>query len=48
MATVAADPDLLQETFNSLADTYQKSRLDYPAALYDELVRQAGGRPGGR
>jgi SAM-dependent methyltransferase len=38
----------LRETFNSAAGEYQQARPEYPAELFDELVRLAGLAPGGR
>lgn len=43
-----ADRDRLRATFDSAARLYQQARPDYPAELYDELVRLAGLRPGDR
>jgi SAM-dependent methyltransferase len=45
---VPADRDRLKTTFNSAASLYQQARPDYPAELYDELVRLAQLRPGDR
>jgi SAM-dependent methyltransferase len=42
------DRDRLRATFDSAAQLYQEARPDYPAALYDELVRLAGLRTGDR
>lgn len=38
----SADRERLRVTFDSAAALYQQARPDYPAALYDELVRAAG------
>lgn len=45
---MSGDRDRLKITFNSVASLYHQARPEYPAALYDELVRLAGLRPGDR
>jgi len=40
--TGSADRERLRVTFDSAAALYQQARPEYPAALYDELVRAAG------
>jgi SAM-dependent methyltransferase len=40
------DRELLRATFDAAADRYQRARPDYPADLFDELVRLAGLSPG--
>ncbi|HEX3491090.1 MAG TPA: methyltransferase domain-containing protein [Streptosporangiaceae bacterium] len=42
----SADRERLRVTFDSAAALYQQARPEYPAALYDELVRAAGIGPG--
>src|SRR5580704_15425740 len=42
------DRELLRATFDAAADRYQQARPDYPADLFDELVRLAGLSPGDR
>lgn len=42
------DRERLRTTFNSVASRYHQARPDYPAELYDELVRLAQLRPGDR
>jgi hypothetical protein len=39
---------MLRGTFDSAAQLYHQARPDYPGALYDELIRLAGLRPGDR
>jgi SAM-dependent methyltransferase len=48
MVSVPSDRQWLRTTFDSAAQLYQQARPDYPAALYDELIRLAGLRPPGR
>jgi SAM-dependent methyltransferase len=36
----------LSESFNSVAETYQRARPDYPDELFTELIETAGLRPG--
>jgi SAM-dependent methyltransferase len=45
---MASDRNRLRQTFDSAASLYQQARPDYPEALFDELVRLAGLRSGGR
>jgi SAM-dependent methyltransferase len=40
--TGPADRERLRVTFESAAALYQQARPEYPAALYDELIRAAG------
>jgi SAM-dependent methyltransferase len=46
MTQVSNDRERLRSTFESAAASYQQARPDYPAELYDELIRLAGLRPG--
>ena len=48
MGSVSSDRERLRTTFNSAARLYHQARPEYPAALYDELVRLAGLGPGDR
>ncbi|MGN6793832.1 MAG: class I SAM-dependent methyltransferase [Streptosporangiaceae bacterium] len=48
MTDVNGDRERLRVTFDSAAERYDHARPDYPAALFDELVRLAGLRPGAR
>jgi SAM-dependent methyltransferase len=48
MACMPRDRQHLRATFDSAAELYQQARPDYPATLYDELIRLAGLRPPGR
>ena len=48
MGCVPSDRQRLRTTFDSAAQLYQQARPDYPAELYDELIRLAGLRPPGR
>ena len=48
MVFVSDDRERLRTTFNSAASLYQQARPEYPAELYDELVRLARLRPGDR
>ena len=48
MVLVAGDREQLRATFNSAASRYHQARPEYPAELYDELVRLARLRPGDR
>jgi protein-L-isoaspartate O-methyltransferase len=48
MAQVSNDRERLRTTFESAAASYQQARPEYPAELYDELIRLAGLRPGGQ
>jgi SAM-dependent methyltransferase len=48
MVFVSDDRERLRTTFNSAASLYQQARPEYPAELYDELVRMARLRPGDR
>lgn len=43
-----SDRDRLRATFDSAAQLYHQARPDYPAELFDELVRRAGVRSGDR
>ena len=45
---MAADRTRLRVTFETAASLYQRARPDYPAELYDELIRLAALRPGDR
>jgi SAM-dependent methyltransferase len=45
---VTSDRNKLRVTFDSAARLYHLARPDYPAAVYDELVRLAGLRAGDR
>jgi SAM-dependent methyltransferase len=38
----------LRQTFNGVAESYQRVRPDYPAGLFDDLVESAGLAPGYR
>jgi len=42
------DPAGLRSTFDSAADRYDRARPEYPAALFDDLVRIAGAGSGDR
>ena len=42
------DREQLRQTFDSAAGRYHQARPDYPAELFDKLVRLAGLRPGER
>jgi SAM-dependent methyltransferase len=48
MVFVTADREQLRTTFNSAASLYHQGRPEYPAELFDELMRLAGLRPGDR
>jgi SAM-dependent methyltransferase len=48
MVFVSGDRERLRATFNSAASRYHQARPEYPAELYDELVRLARLRPGDR
>jgi SAM-dependent methyltransferase len=48
MAQVTSDRERLRTTFESAAASYQQARPEYPAELYDGLIRLAGLRPGDR
>jgi SAM-dependent methyltransferase len=48
MVFVSDDREQLRTTFNSAAALYHQARPEYPAELFDELVRLAGLRPGDR
>ena len=48
MVFVSDDRERLRTTFNSAASLYHQARPEYPAGLFDELVRLAGLRPGDR
>ena len=48
MGSVSSDRERLRTTFNFAARLYHQARPEYPAALYDELVRLAGLGPGDR
>ena len=48
MDFVSDDRDQLRTTFNSAASLYHQARPEYPAELFDELVRLAQLRPGDR
>jgi SAM-dependent methyltransferase len=48
MLRVAGDRERLRTTFDSAALLYHRARPDYPAQLFDELVRLAELRPGAR
>jgi SAM-dependent methyltransferase len=48
MACVPGDRERLRTTFDSAAWLYHQARPDYPAELFDELVRLAGLRAGSR
>jgi SAM-dependent methyltransferase len=43
-----AERERLRQTFNQAADSYQRSRPDYPAELFDDLVAAAALVPGDR
>jgi SAM-dependent methyltransferase len=43
-----ADREQLRDTFESAAADYQRARPEYPAELYDELIRAAGIGPDDR
>jgi SAM-dependent methyltransferase len=43
-----ADRDRLKATFDTVADSYDTARPDYPDALYDELISAAGLATGAR
>jgi SAM-dependent methyltransferase len=45
---VPGEREELRRTFDSAAACYHRARPDYPTALYDELERAAGLRPGDR
>jgi SAM-dependent methyltransferase len=45
---VTADRDQLKTTFDRAAGLYQQARPDYPAELFDELIRLAGLQTGDR
>ena len=46
MTPVTTDRERLRATFESAAASYQQARPEYPAELYDELIRLAQLRPG--
>jgi SAM-dependent methyltransferase len=46
MTRMTSDRERLRATFESAAASYQQARPEYPAGLYDELIRLAGLRPG--
>jgi SAM-dependent methyltransferase len=46
--TSAENRNQLRVTFNSVADSYQRARPEYPAELFDDLVTAAGLTPGDR
>ena len=48
MDFVSADREQLRTTFNSAASRYHQARPEYPAGLFDELVRLAQLQPGDR
>src|SRR5690242_20926969 len=48
MVFVSDDREQLRTTFNSASTLYHQARPEYPAELYDELVRLARLRPGDR
>jgi SAM-dependent methyltransferase len=48
MGFVCADREQLRTTFNSAASLYHQARPEYPAELFDELVRLAQLQPGDR
>src|SRR5215831_665649 len=48
MGFVSADREQLRTTFNSAARLYHQARPEYPAELFDELVRLAQLQPGDR
>jgi len=48
MVFVSDDRERLRTTFNSAASLYHQARPEYPAGLFDELVRLARLRPGDR
>jgi SAM-dependent methyltransferase len=48
MVLVSDDREQLRTTFNSASSLYHQARPEYPAELYDELVRLARLRPGDR
>jgi SAM-dependent methyltransferase len=48
LAVEASERDRLRATFDAAAGLYQEARPDYPDALYAELARAAGTRPGDR
>jgi SAM-dependent methyltransferase len=48
MVFVSGDREQLRTTFNSAASLYHQARPEYPAGLFDALVRLAGLRPGDR
>ena len=45
---MSSDREQLRVTFEKAAASYQQARPEYPAGLYDELIRLAGLRPGDR
>ena len=48
MVLVPGDREQLRTTFNAASARYHQARPEYPAELYDELVRLARLRPGDR
>jgi SAM-dependent methyltransferase len=48
MIRMAGDRNSLRATFESRAGVYHDARPDYPPALFDQLIRLAGLRPGDR
>lgn len=48
MVFMPDDREQLRTTFNSAASLYHQARPEYPAELFDALVRLAGLRPGDR
>ena len=40
--------EMLRETFDRAAESYQRARPDYPAELFDDLIRVTGLAPGDR
>jgi SAM-dependent methyltransferase len=45
---VGDDREALRATFDSVAGRYDRARPEYPAAVFDVLLRQTGLRPGDR
>jgi SAM-dependent methyltransferase len=48
LAMEAGDREELRATFDAAADRYQQARPEYPAGLYDELIRLTGITPADR
>jgi len=45
---VSSDRERLRSTFDEVPELYDRARPGYPAALFDDLIRDASLRPGSR